>query len=109
MIFGVGEVYMLLRKLKPKDASLMLEWMHDDSVVHDMGKEFSKKTLNDCRTFISSSETDFPCIHRAIVDETDKYMGTVSLKYAMKAIIQYAFDRLALDRVYWCVSPIIKE
>lgn len=38
---------MKLRPLEEKDATLMLEWMHDDSVVHNMGTDFSKKTIED--------------------------------------------------------------
>lgn len=119
-----------LRKLKQKDAPLMLEWMHDDSVVHDMGTDFSRKTLDDCHAFISSSETDFPCVHRAIVNENDEYMGTVSLKnidqenrnaefaitvrkgamgkgysaYGMREMIRIGFEQYGLDFIYWYVS-----
>ena len=121
---------MKLRKLKQEDAPLMLEWMHDGSVVHDMGTDFSKKTLDDCHIFISSSETDFPCIHRAIVDENGEYMGTVSLKnidqenknaefaitvrkcamgkgysaYGMSEMLRLGFEQYRLDLIYWYVS-----
>ena len=30
---------MYLRELKDKDAPYMLEWMHDDSVVHTVNKK----------------------------------------------------------------------
>lgn len=121
---------MELRKLKQKDAVLMLEWMHDDSVVHSMGTDFSKKNLDDCYTFISSSQTDLPCVHRAIVDDNDEYMGTVSLKnvdlknknaefaitvrkcamgkgysvYGMNEIIRLGFEKYNLETIYWYVS-----
>lgn len=121
---------MELRKLKQKDAPLMLEWMHDDSVVRNMGTDFLKKNLDECHTFISSSQTDFPCIHRAIIDDTDEYMGTVSLKnvdqekksaefaiavrkcamgkgysaYGMKEIIRLGFEQYDLETIYWYVS-----
>ena len=46
---------MKLRKLEEKDAPLMLEWMHDDSVVHNLATDFSKKTLDDCKKFIKGA------------------------------------------------------
>lgn len=113
-----------------KDAPLMLEWMHNDSVVHDMGTDFSKKTLGDCHAFITLSQNDSPCVHRAIVDDTDEYMGTVSLKnvdtvnknaefaitirkcamgkgysaYGMNEIIRMGFQEYDLKTIYWYVS-----
>ena len=47
---------MRLRKLELKDAPLMLEWMHDETVVKDMQADFSSKTLEDCNHFILSSK-----------------------------------------------------
>ena len=49
---------MYLRKLEPKDAPLMLEWMHDRSVVAHLGANFAEKTIDDCLRFISASQTD---------------------------------------------------
>lgn len=43
---------MKLRKLEEKDAKLMLEWMHDKSVVEFMGANFEAKTIDDCKKFI---------------------------------------------------------
>lgn len=34
---------MKLRKLKLKDALLMLEWVHDETVVENMQANFAKK------------------------------------------------------------------
>ena len=36
---------MRLRKLQLKDAPLMLEWMHDESVVHDLHTDFASKSI----------------------------------------------------------------
>ena len=47
---------MKLRMLKIKDAPFMLEWMHDDFVVHDMKTNFASKTLEDCISFIESAQ-----------------------------------------------------
>ena len=71
---------MRLRNLELKDAPLMLEWMHDKSVVKDMQADFLSKTLEDCYIFILSSKDTQKNLHLAIVAETDEYMGTVSLK-----------------------------
>lgn len=122
---------MKLRKLESKDASLMLEWMSDDSVVHHMGTDFSKKTIEDCLSFINGSNKDKTNVHLAIVNDSDEYMGTVSLKnvhkengyaefaiavrkaamgkgysqWAMKEIFKYGFDKLGLNKIYWYASP----
>lgn len=118
---------MRLRELKQEDASLMLAWMHDKSVVGNLRGNFAAKTIDDCRTFIAHSITD-ENIHLAIASDTDEYMGTVSLKniengsaefaitvraeamgrgyswFGMESIIEKAFNELNLQSVYWCVS-----
>lgn len=120
---------MKLRKLMLKDASLMLEWMHDESVIKYMQADFKAKTEEDCRKFIDDSWEDKENLHMAIVDDDDVYQGTVSLKHitdssaefaitirvsamgkgvareAMKRIIEKGFIEKHLSRVYWCVSP----
>lgn len=121
---------MQLRKLKIEDAPLMFEWMHDDSVVHNLYTDFASKTIEDCMQFIESSWKSDDALNLAIVSDSDEYMGTVSLKYinrvskdaefaitvrkiamgkgysqyAMTEIIRIAFDQLKLNTVYWCVS-----
>ncbi len=119
---------MNLRKLEIKDAPLMLEWMHDPSVVCYLKGDFSSKTIQDAEAFISKSWEDPNNINLAIVSDTDEYMGTVSLKnieaggaefaisirkkamnhgyswFGMKEIIDEAFSKYGLRYVYWCVS-----
>lgn len=121
---------MRLRGLEEKDAELMLEWMHDDDVVEKLGTNFKEKTLEDCKAFINASKDCSMNMHKAIVDESDVYMGTVSLKhidkskkmaefaitirreamgkgyskYGMATIIEIAFADVGLEKVYWCVS-----
>ena len=120
---------MNLRKLKTEDAPLMLEWMHDDSVVHDLKTNFAVKTLEDCISFIKMAQDTKDNLHLAIVDDNDIYMGTVSLKhitktsaefgitvrkcamekgfakYGMKQIIEKGFIDYGLQNIYWCVAP----
>lgn len=121
---------MFLRKLELKDAPLMLEWMHDESVTHNLSTDFASKKIDDCERFVLSSNDTSTNYHLAIVSDTDEYMGTVSLKhidkdagnaefaitvrkaamgrgyswYGMVKIIRIAFDELGLNCVYWCVS-----
>ena len=119
---------MYLRPLKLEDAPLMLEWMHDDSVVHDLQTDFSTKSIDDCITFIEKSLNDKENLNLAISDDNDEYMGTVSLKhitkefaefaivirkcamgsgfswYGMKNILYKALNEYCIDTVYWCVS-----
>ena len=119
---------MRLRRLEIKDAPGMLEWMHDKSVIADMNTNFLSKTLEDCVTFIESSQKDEENLHLAITDDLDEYLGTVSLKhikdktaefgivvrkeamrrgyawFGMEEIIKLAFGELKLGSVYWCVN-----
>lgn len=121
---------MYLRNLEVKDAPLMLAWMHDDSVVHNLHTDFASKTIEDCESFIQASQDMSETMNLAIASDVDEYMGTVSLKhidrvagsaefaitvrkeamghgyswFGMEAIIKKAFDELGLESVYWCVS-----
>lgn len=121
---------MELRKLELKDAPLMLEWMHDSSVVRELHGNFMEKTILDCNEFIKKSWEDFRNLHRAITDERDIYMGTVSLKniekknacaefaiamrsvamgkgfskYAIEEVLRMGFDKMKLKKIYWYVS-----
>lgn len=118
---------MKIRELEKQDAERMLEWMHDGFVVEKMHTDFATMTIEDCRNFIYSS-CGSESVHFAIVNDKDKYMGTVSLKHitnktaefaivlhrealgtgyakwAMQKILVMAAERYKLDVVYWCVS-----
>lgn len=120
---------MKLRKLELKDANRMLEWMHDPEIQKCFRFNTENKTLDDVYEFIRTAETtpiDGKGIHLAIVDESDEYLGTISLKeidavaksaeYAIslrkcaqgkgvgsaatKEILRIAFEEFALERVY---------
>lgn len=121
---------MHIRKLKREDATFMLEWMHDIEVVKEMKTDFSAMTIDMCENFIDKAKKCENDLHLAIVDDDNNYMGTVSLKeinrkdksaefaivirkcgmgrgyssYAMKKILEIAFEELKLETVYWCVS-----
>lgn len=122
---------MQLRKLEQRDAPLMLEWMHDKSVVCHLGANFAEKTIDDCLRFIAMSQSDLEDLHLAVVNDSDEYMGTVSLKHidrenrwaefavtiracamgkgysrwAMAQILDLGLKEQGLDHIYWCVSP----
>lgn len=120
---------MKLRKLRLSDADLMLEWMHDRSVVKDLHGDFMSKSLADCEKFIRNAQDDSQNLHLAIVDDQDQYMGTVSLKnirketaefaitvrkaaigkgysrYGMDEILRMGLEKLGLQTIYWCVDP----
>ncbi|SDG15747.1 diamine N-acetyltransferase [Selenomonas sp. WCT3] len=122
-----------LRTLRITDAPFMLEWMHDDSVTHDLQNNFAEKTLEDCLCFIERALDNHDDLHLAIVNQHDEYMGTVSLKHitdtnaefaitvrkkamgsgcsgwAMRRIIEKALHEMNLQEVYWCVSPANKR
>ncbi len=78
----------MLRKLEKKDAPLMLEWMHDPTVVEYLNRNFAAMTIEDCEAFIegaavgavSDRKTMEGNLHLAIEDENGEYLGTVSLK-----------------------------
>jgi len=121
---------MKLRTLKLEDAPLMLEWMHDESVVGKLKGNFKDKTLADAEAFIEAAQNKTRDIHLAIATDEDEYMGTVSLKsideasksaefaitvrkvamskgyswYGMEEIVRMAFEEYNLESVYWCVS-----
>lgn len=121
---------MKLRKLQEKDAPYMLEWMHDDDVVHFLNTNFEIKQIEDCIQFIQKNQECNTDMNLAIVDENDEYMGTVSLKYidymegtaefavtirkcamgkgysiyGMKEILRIGLEEIGLKKIYWCVS-----
>ena len=121
---------MNLRPLKSDDAASMLSWMHDPEAVRLLSADFSSKTLADCQAFIAASNKPGNNRHWAIADETDRYLGTVSLKnidpkngtaefaivtcreawgrgcaaFAIRECLRFAFDSMKLRAVYWYVN-----
>lgn len=120
---------MYIRKLHKTDAKFMLEWMRDENVTAGLKKKFYLKTLEDCIEFIENSYKDDNCLHLAVADEGDIYMGTVSLKnidkekycaefaiamrscamgkgfseYGMREIFNIGWEELGLNMIYWNV------
>lgn len=121
---------MKLRALELQDAYLMVEWMHDATIVKNMHANFLDKTEKDCEEFIRCSREDKNNMHLAIASDDNIYMGTVSLKHiikndaaefgivvrrqaqgkgyakwAMEEIIKIGISKLNLKKIYWCVDP----
>lgn len=74
-----------LRELQEKDAENMLEWMHDPENQKGFQKDMMSMTLEAARNFCREvSREDYyrqnGNLHLAITDETDEYLGTISLK-----------------------------
>lgn len=121
---------MKLRELQEEDAPLMLEWMHDESVIKYLYTDFASKTIEDCRTFIRESHDMQEHMHFAVTDDEDVYMGTVSLKhidrerrsaefavsmrscargrgystYGMRELLRIGMQEQGLKDIYWCVT-----
>lgn len=115
-----------LRELQEKDAPYMLEWMKDSSISCFFRFDAQDMTEDSCRQFIVDSTKNASCRHYAIADESDEYLGTVSLKninqemgdaeyaistrkkahgtgaafQATRRIWQIAFEDYQLNRVY---------
>lgn len=115
-----------LRKLELKDIPFMLEWMHDPSIACFFRFDAQSMTEESCRQYINTVNKDASSKHYAIVDESDEYLGTISLKnidnvkkeaeYAIstrkkvhgtgaamaatKEVLRIAFEEIGLKRVY---------
>lgn len=122
----------MLRKLKEKDALLMLEWMHDEEICSGFQYPFADMTLVKAEDFIRHSY-DEENQHFAFVNEQDEYLGTVSLKHishvndkaeyavvarkcaqgtgaaqrATEELLRYAFTELNLNKV--CLSVLAEN
>lgn len=118
-----------LRELKREDVTGMLEWMHDPEVQKGLRMNAAEKTEEDALKFIAEALTE-PTnggdVHFAIVDEKDKYKGTISLKnfnfesrnaeyaiclrrnaqhrgiatQATRELLRLAFEEYKLEKVY---------
>lgn len=115
-----------LRKLKISDYDGMVEWMSDPNISSNFRFLASGLNKEKVKKFIIKSLTDKTNLHYAIVDEKDEYLGTISLKninlidfnaeYAIvlrkkaigsgaakeatEAILDIAFNKLKLHKVY---------
>lgn len=115
-----------LRKLNENDAPKMLEWLSNSDITRYLSIGDRTYAIEDAQNYIKSAQNEETNVHRAIVNENDEYLGTVSLKnvnkdkqeaeyaiamhpsaigtgaaaVATQAIIDLAFEQLGLRRVY---------
>jgi len=71
---------MKLRELKLKDIPYILEWMKDRDISSQFKTDFSKYNYIDVQNFIIESGKFTLSRHYAIVNDSDEYLGTISLK-----------------------------
>jgi len=121
-----GIVLIKLRKLELKDVPFMLEWIQDSEISSFFQFDARSQTEEKIEAFIRDSWNEIRSIHLAVVDDYDEYLGTISLKnidnvalegeYAIslrkifhgkgiadeatRAILEYAFKMLGLNRIY---------
>jgi len=69
-----------IRPLREEDAVPMLEWLTNESVTQYLSIGGSDSNMESTLTFIRGAADESVNLHRAIVDEDDQYLGTVSLK-----------------------------
>ena len=115
-----------LRPLERRDSVRMLEWMRDPDITRYLqigGPDTSEETV---LRFIDSARDESENLHRAIVNEEDEYLGTITLKHidrkkgeaecaismhrsalgtgasaaGTSLIAQLAFEELGLARIY---------
>lgn len=117
---------MVLRKLCKNDVEFMLEWMRDPELTKNFRFNSEDVTNEAVISFIENSINDENNLHYAIVNDYDEYLGTISLKsinridknaeYAIalrriaigtgiakeatQAILDIAFNKLKLNKVY---------
>lgn len=72
---------MRLRKLAPKDAPYMLEWMRDAEINRFFRFDTTAATEASALDFIAAAQDTEQDLHLACVDQDDVYLGTVSLKH----------------------------
>lgn len=73
----------VLRKLCEKDADGMLSWMYNPQVQKGFRKDMSTNTQETVRSFIANAcyeKKQGGAIHFAVIDDSDEYMGTMTLK-----------------------------
>ena len=74
-----------VREIREGDAENMLEWMHDPDIQKGFRKNMLGVTLEEARSFCRMAKlkeeiVSGQSIHLAVADDTDEYLGTISLK-----------------------------
>lgn len=74
-----------LREIRIEDAQLMFEWMQDPDIQKGFKEKMIATQMSDVIAFckaavIPQTIKNGTSLHYAITDETDEYLGTISLK-----------------------------
>lgn len=74
-----------LRELRETDAENMMEWMLDPQTQKAFQRDMSETSLEEARQFCRDGKQEDGNLHEmslhfAIADESDEYLGTISLK-----------------------------
>lgn len=117
---------MKLRELRIKDAESIYQWMSDEEIASSLLLGRYPASIENIKAYIEKSWTDRNNIHWAITNDSDDYVGTVSLKninyldrnaeyaiairkeywgqdyskFATDKIIEYGFKKLNLYKIY---------
>lgn len=120
---------MKLRDLIIEDANGMFNWFKDKAVTEFLHGEYTNYTIQDAENFILKESRVMDEIHKAIVNDENEYIGTVSLRhidrvgetaelaivvqseffskgyawFAVSEMLKYAFQVLEIRGVYWRV------
>ena len=120
---------MRLRELNLDDAKGMFCWFQDNIVTYFLHGDYSNYSIEDAERFIMYESKAADEVHKAIVNDENEYVGTVSLRhidrieetaelavvvqsdyftkgyawFAVAEMLKYAFNTLALRGVYWRV------
>lgn len=70
----------------------MLEWMTDPAITRYFRFDASDMSIEKCLAFIRGAGESQNCRHYAIVNETDEYLGTISLKDIHNGNAEYAIS-----------------
>lgn len=92
-----------LRKLESKDCDGMIEWMQDEEIRHSFRKNMGDRTRDDALAFITDARNvllDGRDMHYAVVNDSDEYMGTISLK-AINKKDRNAEYAIGLRKKFW--------
>ncbi len=103
-----------LRPLKEKDAPRMLEWMNDPDSTQFLRIGGKKYTIKDTLAFIEKAKDESNNLHRAIVNDKNEYLGTISLKNINhdKGDAEYAIaihpEARSTGAAFWASKEIFK-
>ena len=89
-----------IRKLKIEDGNLMMKWLNDIENMKYMLIGSKHYSIDDCVFFIEKSLIDSSNYHFAVVNNEDKWIGTISLKNIDYELKQAEFSIITDSHVH---------